>query len=117
VRDSRRFNALTIQRSDAPSLPIASTGQPSIASLQRASSSGFSACLQNLGMSAVVLPFEVRRRGLAAQIAVDALVVDVKIFWNIFRVFVCGVCHPCPARAEENGTGKAPWRNAICFFP
>src|SRR5262249_19611230 len=31
--------------SHAPSLPIASTGQPSIASLQRSSSSGFSACL------------------------------------------------------------------------
>ncbi len=49
----RRFFSLAIDSSghrpplqdQAPSLPMASTGQPSIASLQRASSSGVSACL------------------------------------------------------------------------
>ena len=39
-----RFTSLD-SRTYAPSLPIASTGQPSIASLQRASSSGDSGCL------------------------------------------------------------------------
>src|SRR4029453_5762067 len=54
-RDERRLDCLPIKSGGRtaplqdyapfPSLPIASTGQPSIASLQRPSSSGVSGCL------------------------------------------------------------------------
>src|SRR2546426_2810829 len=32
----------------------------------------------NVGMSTVIVAFEIRRRGFAAQIAIDTLVVDIK---------------------------------------
>ena len=47
----------------------------------------------NVGVSAVVVPLEIGRRGFAAQIAIDALIIDVKFPGDIFRVFVCRICH------------------------
>jgi hypothetical protein len=44
-------------------------------------------------MAAVIVPLKVCGRGFAAQIAVDALIVDVKFAWYIFGVFVCDVGH------------------------
>jgi hypothetical protein len=44
-------------------------------------------------MSAVVIPFEIGGRGLAAQIAVDALLIDIKFSRRILRVFVCRIRH------------------------
>src|SRR5215471_6216936 len=47
----------------------------------------------NVGMAAVVVPFEIGRRGLAAEVAVDALLIDIKGSRRILRVFVCRVRH------------------------
>jgi hypothetical protein len=38
---------------------------------------------------AIIVPFEIRWRGFAAQIAVDALIVDVKFARYVLGVFVC----------------------------
>ena len=45
------------------------------------------------GMAAVVVALEIRGRGFAAQIAIDALVIDVKFTVYVFRIFVCGISH------------------------
>jgi hypothetical protein len=44
-------------------------------------------------MAAVIVPFEIGRRGFAAQIAVDALIINVELTRYVFGVFVCGVGH------------------------
>jgi len=44
-------------------------------------------------MAAVVVPLEVGWRGLAAQIAIDALIIDIKLSFNVFSVFVSYVSH------------------------
>ena len=72
---------------------MASTGQPSIASLQSASSSGDSGLLVYVGMSTIVVTTEVRGRGFTAKIAVDALVIDVELSLYILGIFICGVGH------------------------
>ena len=76
----------------APSLPIASTGQPSIASLQRASLRGLW-LLINVAITPVVVAFETGGGRFAAQIAVDALIIDVECSRCVFSVFVCDVRH------------------------
>jgi hypothetical protein len=50
----------------------------------------------DVGMAAVVIPFEIRRRRLPAQIAVNALVIDIKLPGNVLRVFVRYVSHDLP---------------------
>jgi hypothetical protein len=47
----------------------------------------------NVGVAAVVVAFEIGRRGFAAQIAVDALIVDVKFSCYVLGVFVRSVGH------------------------
>ena len=37
--------------------------------------------------------FEIGRRGFAAQIAVDALIIDIEFARYVFGVFVCGIGH------------------------
>ena len=49
--------------------------------------------LVNVRMAAVVVPFKIRRRSLAAEVAVDALIVDVKLSFDIFGVFVSDISH------------------------
>ena len=44
-------------------------------------------------MAAVVVPLKIRRRSLAAEVAVDALIVDVKLPFDIFGVFVSDISH------------------------
>jgi hypothetical protein len=44
-------------------------------------------------MSAIIIATEVRGRGLTAKIAVDALVVDVELSFDILGIFICGVGH------------------------
>jgi hypothetical protein len=44
-------------------------------------------------VAAVVVPFEIGRRGFAAQIAIDALIIDIEFAWYIFGVFVRGIGH------------------------
>src|SRR5438067_11985686 len=52
--------------------------------------------LVDVGMAAVVVTFEVRGRGLATQIAVDALLIDIEFPGSIFRIFVRNVGHNLP---------------------
>lgn len=49
--------------------------------------------LVNIAVAAVVIAFEICRRGLAAQIAVYALIIHEKFSLNVVAVFVCYVCH------------------------
>jgi hypothetical protein len=44
-------------------------------------------------MAAVVVPLEIGRRGFAAQIAVDALIIDIEFARYVFGVFVRGIGH------------------------
>ncbi|HTH20535.1 MAG TPA: hypothetical protein VL912_10660 [Candidatus Udaeobacter sp.] len=44
-------------------------------------------------MAAVIVPLEVGGGGLAAQIAVDALIIDVESAWYVFWVFIRCVGH------------------------
>jgi hypothetical protein len=46
-----------------------------------------------VGVPTVVVPFEVRRRRLAAQVTIDALVVDVKSAEDVLRIAVGCVSH------------------------
>jgi hypothetical protein len=47
----------------------------------------------NIAVAAIVVALEIRRSGLAAQIAVDALVIHEKLTLYVVAVFVCYVCH------------------------
>jgi hypothetical protein len=49
--------------------------------------------LVNVGMAAVVVPFEIGWGGLAAKIAIDTLVVDVEFPLDVLRIFVCDIGH------------------------
>jgi hypothetical protein len=44
-------------------------------------------------MAAVIVPFEIGGRGLPAQIAIDALIIDVEFARYVFGVFVRGISH------------------------
>jgi hypothetical protein len=44
-------------------------------------------------MAAVIITLEVRRGCLAAEIAVDALIIHIVCAFDVVRVFVCCVCH------------------------
>lgn len=47
----------------------------------------------DIAVTAIVIALEICRSGLAAQIAVDALVIHEKFSLNVVAVFVCCVCH------------------------
>jgi hypothetical protein len=48
---------------------------------------------KNVRMPAIIVAGEVRRRSLATQIAIDALIVDVELSCYVLRVFICNICH------------------------
>src|SRR2546430_12630747 len=54
----------------------------------------------DVGMAAVVVSLEIGGRGFAAQIAVDALIIDVKLARYVFGVFIRGVGHDFPVKSE-----------------
>jgi hypothetical protein len=58
------------------------------------------------GVAAVVVPLVICGRGLAAKIAVDALVIDVVGAANVFGIFVCGISHIFSAKSELEGRKK-----------
>jgi hypothetical protein len=45
------------------------------------------------GMAAVVIALKVGRRSFAAQIAIDALIVDIELSFYVFRIFICDIGH------------------------
>ena len=77
----------------SPSFPIASTGQESIASWHCASSSGVSACFDDVRVALLFLPAEVVRSRHPADVAVDALRVDVELPGRVVAVAVVLVRH------------------------
>ena len=56
--------------------------------------------LENVAVSAVVIPCKIRGRRFTAEIAIDALIVDVIFAADILRVFVGEISH------EERGPQK-----------
>jgi hypothetical protein len=53
-------------------------------------------------MAAVVVPFEIGRRSFAAQVAIDALIIDVELARYVFGVFVCGIGHGFSPKMKWN---------------
>jgi hypothetical protein len=49
--------------------------------------------LVNVGMTTVVVPFKIGRGGLTAQIAVDALIIDIEFARYVLGIFVRCVGH------------------------
>ena len=47
----------------------------------------------DVGMAAVVVPFEIGRRGFTAQIAIDTLIIDIEFARYVFGVFVRDIGH------------------------
>jgi hypothetical protein len=54
-------------------------------------------------MPAVVVALEVCGRSFAAEIAIDALIIDVEFPVDVLRVFVCCVGHIFPLKIEFEG--------------
>ena len=44
-------------------------------------------------MAAVIVPFEIGRRGFAAQVAIDTLIIDIEFARYVFGVFVRDIGH------------------------
>src|SRR5215469_9337385 len=55
----------------------------------------------DVGMAAVIVSFEVGRRRFAAQIAVDALIIYVKLAGHVLGVFVCSIGHDFSVKNER----------------
>lgn len=49
--------------------------------------------LEDVGVTTVLVPPEIVRSGLAAQVAVDALVIDVEFARDVLRIFICYISH------------------------
>ena len=60
--------------------------------------------LINVGMAAVIVATEVRGSGFTAQVAVNALVIDIELSVDIFGIFICGVSHFFKASGEASGS-------------
>jgi hypothetical protein len=67
--------------------------------------------LVNEGMAAVVIALEICGRSFAAQIAVDALVIDVELPLYVLRIFVCNVSHFAPLKSVVQVRKKDILRN------
>ena len=89
----RKFAVSWRGPSYSPSLPMASTGQPSIASLQKCLFLRGLWLFQHLGVTTIVVARKISRRGLATKVAIDALVIHVKPPSHILRIPVCNVSH------------------------
>jgi len=57
--------------------------------------------LVNEGVAAVVIPLEVCRGGFAAQITIDALIIDIEFARYVLGIFVRGVGHVFPEGEAE----------------
>jgi hypothetical protein len=66
-------------------------------------------------MAAVIVPLEIGGRGFAAQIAIDALIIDVEFARYVFGVFVRGIGHVFFPKNEVETLGRnAPVCKVIC---
>jgi hypothetical protein len=64
-------------------------------------------------MAAVVIALVIRRRGFAAKIAIDTLVIDIKLHRYVFRIFIRCVSHMSPAKSEVERRKKDVSRNGF----
>jgi hypothetical protein len=64
-------------------------------------------------MATVIIPLEVCGRGFAAQIAVDALIIDVEFARYVLGVFVCGIGHGFPLKMKWNVRKKYSVRSNL----
>src|SRR5437867_6968149 len=97
VRDFGRFNGLTLQRFNEVILG----GIAVVADrFDRAAFHRFFAkpfffrrlwLFIDVRVAAVIVSFEISRRGFAAQIAINALIIDVEFARYVFGVFVRGI--------------------------
>jgi hypothetical protein len=72
--------------------------------------------LIDVGMAAVIVALEIGGGSLAAQIAVDALLIDIELSGYVFGVFVCGVGHIFPAKKRSGRLERnAVYAMDICF--
>jgi hypothetical protein len=66
-------------------------------------------------VAAIVVALEIGGRSFAAQIAVDALIIDVEFACYVFGVFVRGIGHSfSPVKVKGNGRKKCSGCNSIC---
>jgi hypothetical protein len=66
-------------------------------------------------MSAIVVPLEVGWRSFAAEIAVDALIIDIEFSIDVFRIFVCDVCHKNLRGVSASKAGRSSGTNLFLF--
>jgi hypothetical protein len=57
--------------------------------------------LVNVGVAAVVISLEICRGGFAAQITIDALIIDIEFARDVLGIFVRGVGHVFPDGEAE----------------
>ena len=87
------FHRRPVGAYSSPSSPMASTGQPSMASRHWASFLVVFGLFEDVGVALVFGTGEIVRCGFAAEVAVDALAVHIEFASNVFGVFVFAVSH------------------------
>ena len=60
----------------------------------------------DIRVAAVVVPLEIGRRGFAAQIAIDALIIDIEFACYVFGVFVRDIGHGFASKVKGNARKK-----------
>jgi hypothetical protein len=66
-------------------------------------------------MTAVIVSFEIGGGSFAAKIAIDALVIDVKLSVYIFRIFISGVGHKSLSKAKGKVERNAGGAKDFCW--
>src|SRR6059058_4865293 len=69
-----------------------------------------------VGMPTIIVTTEVRGRGFTTKIAVDALIVDVELSFDILGIFICGVGHFFEA-GKNVGEGRMNGNSRNGFLP
>jgi hypothetical protein len=67
--------------------------------------------LVNVGMAAIIVALEIGRSRFAAQIAIDALIIDIEFASYVSRVLVCGIGHSFPVKMKWKAKEKLSLRN------
>jgi hypothetical protein len=49
--------------------------------------------VKDIGVAAIIAAREVGWGGFTAQVAVNALLIDVKLSGHVFRIFIFNICH------------------------
>jgi hypothetical protein len=68
----------------------------------------------DVGMAAVVVPFEIGGCRFPAQITVDALIIDVEFARYVFGVFVRDIGHGFSRKVKWNARKKRSQCKTIC---